>query len=199
MIRAVLIDRDGTINVDKGYVYKPEDFELLPGAVEGLKLLSGRRIKIFIITNQAGIAKGYYTEDHFKNFTEFMLSVFQEQGIVIEETLHCPHHPEGIIPEYTKECACRKPGTLLIESIIKQNRYKENELALIGDKNSDIEAGHKLGLTTYLVLSGYGSIYKENTKATYIVPDLLRAVQHLLNIESVNKTQAEVPGTVKDL
>ncbi len=183
MIKAVFIDRDGTINVDKGYVYKPEDFELLPGVIEGLKLLCSRNIKIFVITNQAGIAKGYYSEDNFKVITEFTQTMFKEWGIVIEETLYCPHHPEGIVSEYTRECECRKPGTLLIESVIKKNQYKIDELVLIGDKNSDIDAGYKLGLRTYLVLTGYGSECKENTKATHTVPDLLSAVQHLLDTE----------------
>jgi D-glycero-D-manno-heptose 1,7-bisphosphate phosphatase len=199
MIKAVFVDRDGTINIEKGYVYKSEDFELLPGAIEGLRLLVQRGIKIFIVTNQAGIAKGHYTEDQFKELTEYMLELFHKEEITIEKTLYCPHHPEGTIPEYTKTCACRKPNTLLIESTINENNYDSCELALIGDKDSDIEAGHKLGMTTYLVLTGYGSVYKASTKATYIMPDLLRAVQHLLNVESGNKTQAEVPGTVKDL
>ncbi len=164
MIKAVFVDRDGTINVDKGYVYKSEDFELLPGAIEGLKLLAQYGIKVFIVTNQAGIAKGYYTEDQFKEITEYMLKLFQMEGITIEKTLYCPHHPEGIIPEYTKACLCRKPNALLIESIMNENHYKSYELALIGDKNSDIDAGHKLGLRTYLVLTGYGSIYRKTQR-----------------------------------
>jgi D-glycero-D-manno-heptose 1,7-bisphosphate phosphatase len=196
MIKAVFVDRDGTINVEKGYVYKYEDFDLLPGVIEGLKLLTLYGIKIFIITNQAGIAKGYYTEVEFNNITEIIQNNLENKGIKIERTLYCPHHPEGIIPAYTKTCLCRKPGTLLLESIIEENSYKKNEVALIGDKNSDIDAGKKLGLTTYLVLTGYGLEHQENTKATYIKPDLLGAVRHLLNVDKRNAS--EISADLKD-
>jgi D-glycero-D-manno-heptose 1,7-bisphosphate phosphatase len=182
MIEAVFVDRDGTINVEKGYIYKPEDFELIPGSIDALRLLTRHKIKVFIITNQAGIAKGYYTENQFGYLTEYIMKLFQKEGINIEKTLYCPHHPEGTVPEYTKACNCRKPGTFLLESIMNVNeeKYNQKTLALIGDKNSDIEAGIKLGLTTYLVLTGYGAEHQINTKADYIEPDLLSAVNHLL-------------------
>ena len=117
MIKAVFVDRDGTINVDKGYVYKSEDFELLPGAIEGLKLLAQYGIKVFIVTNQAGIAKGYYTEDQFKEITGYMLKLFQMEGITIEKTLYCPHHPEGIIPEYTKHVYAESQTLYLLNQL----------------------------------------------------------------------------------
>jgi D-glycero-D-manno-heptose 1,7-bisphosphate phosphatase len=184
MIKAVLVDRDGTINVDKGYVYKSEDFVFLPGVIESFKLLVQYGIKIYIITNQAGIAKGYYTEGQFKKLTQYILNLFQEEGINIEETLYCPHHPEGIIPEYTKTCGCRKPNTELIESVMKGNNYEINDLALIGDRESDIDAGHKMGIRTYLVLTGYGLEHERTTKATHVKPNLLEAVQHLLSVNA---------------
>lgn len=179
-IKAVFIDRDGTINYEKEYVFRIEDFDVIPGALEALKMLTERGIAIYVVTNQAGIAKGYYSEEQFHVLTDYMLNYFREKGIVVEEVLYCPHHPEGLVPEYTKMCECRKPNTLLIESTIKAKKYSIDEVALIGDKNSDIDAGRKLGLTTYLVLTGYGSIHQENTKAKYIKPDLLSAVTHLL-------------------
>ncbi|MEN6321398.1 MAG: HAD family hydrolase [Syntrophaceae bacterium] len=183
MIKAVFVDRDGTLNVEKGHVFKIEDFELLPGTIEALKLLTQRDIKIFVITNQAGIAKGYYNEEQFKEITQHITGIFQAEDIAIEKTLYCPHHPHGVVLEYTKSCECRKPGTLLIESVMAENHYKHNELVLIGDKNTDIDAGFKLGLRTYLVLTGYGHEHKEKTNATYVTPDLLSAVRHLLKME----------------
>lgn len=182
MLKAVLLDRDGTLNVEKGYVFRIEDLELLPGTIEALRLLTSQRIKIFIVTNQAGIAKGYYTEEQFKEITRYMTDLFRDKGITVEKTLYCPHHPEGTVPEYTRICECRKPKTLLIESVLAENHYQSDEVILIGDKNSDIDAGDKLGLRTYLVLTGYGLEHQRDTHATYIAQDLLGAVRHLLNI-----------------
>ncbi|OHB70247.1 MAG: hypothetical protein A2W17_07645 [Planctomycetes bacterium RBG_16_41_13] len=91
-IKAVFIDRDGTISADKGYVFRIEDFELLPSSLEALKLLTQHKIKIYIITNQAGIAKGYYTEKDFHSLTNYMLKHFQNDGIKVEKILYCPHH-----------------------------------------------------------------------------------------------------------
>lgn len=179
-IKAVFIDRDGTINVEKGYVFKIEDFELLPGSLEALKLLTQHKIKIYIVTNQAGIAKGYYTEDDFRTLTDYMLKRFQNDGIKAEKVLYCPHHPEGTIPEYSIKCNCRKPDIGLVDTIMKQEGFHASEAALIGDKNSDIEAGSKLGIRTYLVLTGYGLEHQESTKASFIQPDFLSAVNHLL-------------------
>ncbi|MCX5809847.1 MAG: HAD family hydrolase [Proteobacteria bacterium] len=179
-IKAVFIDRDGTINADKGYVFRIEDFELLPGSLEALKLLTRHKIKIYIITNQAGIAKGHYTEEDFHILTNSMINQFQQEGILIEKTLYCPHHPEGIIPEYTRNCNCRKPNTKLLEDVIQQNGYQKSELILIGDKTSDIDAGIISGIKTYLVLTGYGLEHQRNTRAMFVKPDLLSAVNHLL-------------------
>jgi D-glycero-D-manno-heptose 1,7-bisphosphate phosphatase len=179
-IKAVIIDRDGTINVEKNYAYKIEDFELIPGSLKALQLLTANNIKIYIITNQAGIAKGYFTEEQFHHLTQHMLANFGKEGIKVEKVLYCPHHPDGTIPKYTQICLCRKPGTKLIEDIIEQDKFQLKEVALIGDKNSDIDAGYTMGIKTYLVLTGYGNEHRPHTKATYINHDLLSAVEHIL-------------------
>ncbi len=181
-LKAVFIDRDGTLNYEKEYVYKIEDFELLPGAIEALKLLTGSDTKIYIITNQAGIARGYFTEDQFHELTRYMIRYFEKMECKVEDVLYCPHHPDGVVPEYTRKCLCRKPNTKLIEDVIETEGFDVNEIALIGDKDTDIEAGLKLGLTTYLVLTGYGREYQKDTRADYIKPDVLSAVKHLLEI-----------------
>jgi D,D-heptose 1,7-bisphosphate phosphatase len=178
-IRAVFVDRDGTINEEHGYVHCMADFRLLPGTMDALKLFTQKGIKIFVITNQAGIAKGLYTEAAFRSFTEEMVSFLNSQGIVIEEVLYCPHHPDGTVPKYSRVCGCRKPGTELIEKVMEEESLEREEIVVIGDKESDIEAGHRLGCRTYLVLTGYGADYQWNTKATCIVNDLLDAAKHL--------------------
>ena len=118
-----------------------------------------------------------------------MLSRFDEIDCEIEKVLFCPHHPDGTIPEYTRKCQCRKPGTSLIEEVMEREKFKADEIALVGDRDSDIEAGIRLGITTYLVLTGYGSKHRNDTKADYIKPDMLSAVKHLLeNTDGVNQS-----------
>jgi D-glycero-D-manno-heptose 1,7-bisphosphate phosphatase len=183
-MKAIFIDRDGTINVEKGYVHKIEDWEFIPGAVEALRHLSDRGIRIYIITNQSGIARGLYTESQFHDLTRHVTQQLQRKAIRIEKVLYCPHHPDGNDPRYAFECDCRKPNTLLIEEVLREEGLAISDVALIGDKNTDIEAGARLGLTTYLVLTGFGRAESATTKATYVMPDLLHAVRHFLNIPS---------------
>lgn len=183
-IKAVFVDRDGTINVEKQHVYKIEDFELIPGAIEAFQLLIKDNVKIYIMTNQAGIAKGFYEEKDFRTLTEYMIQQFKKHDIIIEEVLYCPHHPEGVIPRYSIQCNCRKPNIGMVDVILKQKGLLPSDVALIGDKNSDIELGCKMGIITYLVLTGYGLEHRLNTKATYIKKNLLEATQHLLGLEA---------------
>ena len=182
-IKAVFIDRDGTINEEKEYVNRIEDFELIPGSLEALKLLTEHQIKVYIVTNQAGIAKGYFSEKQFHQLTEYMMDLFMDERVKIEKVLYCPHHPDGIVPEYSKDCLCRKPNTELIEEVIKENNFETDEIVLIGDKNSDIEAGRRLRIRTYLVETGYGGEEKNRTNATFVKKNLKDAVVHLLNLE----------------
>jgi D-glycero-D-manno-heptose 1,7-bisphosphate phosphatase len=182
-IKAVFIDRDGTINEERQYVCKIEDFKLIPGSLEALKLLTENGIKIYVITNQGGIAKGFFTIDQFHHLTEHMINHFEREGIKIEKVLYCPHHPDGIVPEYAIECSCRKPSAKLLEDVIEENNYQMDEIALVGDKNTDIEAGKRLGIRTFLVETGYGVEEKRTTNATFIKRDLKDAVLHMLHLE----------------
>jgi len=111
-----------------------------------------------------------------------MLGSMQSYRIKITDVLYCPHHPEGTVAAYKKSCQCRKPESGLLLKVIKQHSYDCNHLALIGDKNSDIEAARKLGIKIYLVETGYGKSEKVNTKADYVVTDLKVAVYHKLRI-----------------
>lgn len=182
----VFIDRDGTINEDIGYVFKVEDFKLLPGSLEALQELTRLKVLIYIITNQAGIGKGYYTETEFHFLTNYMLDFFSENRIEIEKVLYCPHHPDAVVDKYRLKCTCRKPGVGLFENIITGNKNKISNVALIGDKNTDIQAGSQMGISTYLVETGYGNFEKSNTQANFIVPDLQSAVRHLANQWNLN-------------
>ena len=106
----LFLDRDGVINKDLGYVHSFKYFEFLPGFINSLKRLSKFNIDIFIITNQSGIARGYFTED---DFNDFMLSVHKRllnENILIKKTFYCPHHEDGVIKKYSVKCDCRKPN-----------------------------------------------------------------------------------------
>jgi D-glycero-D-manno-heptose 1,7-bisphosphate phosphatase len=181
MYRALIVDRDGTINVEKGYVFRPVDFEYLPGALAALRKATERGVYIYVVTNQAGIAKGLYTEEDFAVLTAAMLGEMAQNGIRIAEVLYCPHHPDATVPRYRQNCACRKPGVELIERAMARQGLKAGDVALIGDKNSDIEAGRRLGIATYLVRTGYGREEEGATKADHVVADLQAAIDHALS------------------
>jgi D-glycero-D-manno-heptose 1,7-bisphosphate phosphatase len=177
----VFIDRDGTINVDYNYVHKVENFEFIPGALDALKLLCDNEIDIFIVTNQAGIARGFYTEEDFQNITEYMLQEFNKKDINIKEVLFCPHHPEGEVDQYQKVCECRKPATGMMEKVLADAAYSLDLcLGMIGDKNSDVLAGKALKVPAYLVETGHGLKEKASTEADFIMPDLSSCVEHIL-------------------
>lgn len=182
-IRGVFVDRDGTINVEKDYVFRIEEFEFIPGALRALARLTERDIPTYIITNQAGIAKGLYSEREFRILTEQMLAQMTKHGIEIADVLFCPHHPEGTVAEYRKACECRKPGTELLRGVIDASGHPAAQFALIGDKSTDIEAGRRCGVRTYLVETGYGAMEKMQSFADHVVPDLEAAVSHLLEEE----------------
>jgi D-glycero-D-manno-heptose 1,7-bisphosphate phosphatase len=175
------VDRDGTINVEKGHVHRIADFEFIPGALAALRRLTAAGISIFIVSNQAGIAKGLYTESDFGFLTRHMLEQMADHGIRIADVLYCPHHPDAADPIYRVDCDCRKPKAGLLRRIMLREGLSGEVLAMIGDKNSDIEAGRAVGARTYLVETGYGRHEKVVTSADYVVADLQAAVSHLLS------------------
>lgn len=172
MIRAVLLDRDGTINVgkDKGYIYKVEDFKFFPGAVRALKDLYDNDRHLFVVTNQSGIALKYYTVEDMQKVHDHMCVELKMYGVHIKGIVYCPHHPS------VKRCACRKPGTGMLESLIKKFDIDVSNSYMIGDKESDVKAGKRVGLTT-IILAG------ESKFADYSCRDLLDASRKILGVK----------------
>lgn len=168
MIKAILIDRDGVITEDLGYVHKIEDFNLVKNAVEGLKLL--KDFKLIIITNQSGIGRGYYTFQDYEKFNEYLLAELKRHNIKIEKIYVCPHKPED-------NCECRKPKEKLIKDAEKEFNIDLNKSFMIGDKKIDIEMGKNARIKTILVLTGNGMKEKENSKADYVAKDLMDAAE----------------------
>lgn len=136
--KAVFLDRDGTINVDHGYVHRIEDFEFLPGVIEALKLLQSKGYLLIIITNQSGIARGYYTEEDYNKLTEYMLDELKKEGIDITDVLYCPHLPDAKIEKYRVDCDCRKPKTGLFQKAIQKWNINISKSIAVGDKARDL-------------------------------------------------------------
>ena len=149
--KAVFLDRDGTINADKNYLYRPEDFEFLPGAVEALKMLQASGFLLIIITNQSGIARGYYTENDFAILTEWMLGRLKESGVNIAEVYYCPHLPDAKIESYRKICDCRKPSAGLFEKAAKDFDIDMAGSFAIGDKERDCAVCEKTPCRGFLI------------------------------------------------
>ena len=176
--RAVFLDRDGTINADKNYLYRAEDFEFLPGAVEALKLLQDSGYLLIIITNQSGIARGYYTEDDFRTLTEWMLGRLKEAGVNIARVYYCPHLPDAKIPEYRKICTCRKPETGLFEQAIRDYDIDMAESYAIGDKMRDCAICEKTPCRGFLIGG------KSDSERVKTVSSLLEAAKIITGGES---------------
>lgn len=135
---AVFLDRDGTINVDKGYLYKIEDFEYLDGAIQGLKFFQEKGYILVIITNQSGIARGLYKEEDFSDLNEWMIEDLRQKGIHISGVYYCPHHPFALVKKYRRQCDCRKPGCALFWKAQKELRIDMEHSIAVGDKERDL-------------------------------------------------------------
>lgn len=138
MNKAIFLDRDGTINIEKHYLYKSEDFEFLPGVLEGLTSLQNAGYLLIMITNQSGIARGYFTENDYLQLEKWMLSQLLHCNILISRVYHCPHLPDAIIPRYRKSCNCRKPGLELFKKATTDFEIDLSQSYAIGDKLRDL-------------------------------------------------------------
>ncbi len=178
--KAVFLDRDGVINEDFGYVHKIENFHIYPEVFPALRKLQEAGYKLLIVTNQSGIAVGYYTEEDFLKLTDYMLNVFKKEGIHIDKVYYCPHHPEGVIPELSFKCDCRKPESGMIKQGIKEFNIDPSASFLIGDKENDIKAAHKEGIKAALVKTGQGMKYVNNTEADFVGENILDVVENFI-------------------
>jgi len=141
MNKALFLDRDGVINIDKRHLYLKEDFVFTPGIFDLCKKYLEAGYIILVITNQAGIAKGLFTKEDFLKLTDWMNDQFLNNGVIISKVYYCPHHPD-----ITGFCECRKPNPGMILQAVKEFNLDISECVLIGDMESDIEAGRKAGI-----------------------------------------------------
>lgn len=178
--KTVFIDRDGTINIDKHYIGDPRLFHIYPGVGEGTKILKDEGYKIIVITNQSGIARGYFTVEDLNNVHKKMEDEFARFGVKFDAIYYCPHHPD-------EKCMCRKPNTALFEQAIKEHNVDVSRSFMIGDKELDIIAGKKMGLKTILVPEKHerqgliNNIKDWPYQPDYIADNFLKAVGWIRN------------------
>lgn len=154
--KAVFFDRDGVLNEDSGYVHTPKEFRWLPGAIEAIKYTNDRGVLAILVTNQAGIGRGYYTEDDFAALTEWMQQELRAQGAHLDGVYYCPHHPEAGLGQYLRSCNCRKPNPGMILTAVKDWNIDIKNSLMVGDKDSDIDAAHNAGIKkTFLLKNQY--------------------------------------------
>ena len=143
---ALFLDRDGVINIDHAYVCKPENFEFVDHIFELCRTAKRLGYLIFVVTNQAGIGRGYYSEQDFLKLTEWMCGVFKSQGILIDKVYFCPFHPEHGVGHYKIDSPFRKPAPGMIQQASQEFDVDLAKSVLVGDKESDIQAGITAGV-----------------------------------------------------
>lgn len=170
-MKAVFLDRDGTIARDVNYCRRVEDFEILPGVPEAIRLLNQHKFKVVVVTNQSGIARGYFTEATLCQIHKYMLEELAKKGAKIDAIYYCPHHPD-------EGCNCRKPKPGLILRATEELRISPSLSYIIGDATRDIAAGKAAGCkTVWLSTAPDGEAGAKAIEPDYIVADLLGAAK----------------------
>jgi len=173
--RAVFLDRDGTMAKDVHYCRRPEDFRLFPNTAKAIKLLSEHGFKVIVITNQSGIARGYFTEEALAQIHEKMKAELAKEGAWIDGIYYCPHHPDD-------NCNCRKPKPKLVLQAAKEHDIDLKHSFVVGDLSLDIDLGKAVGCKTILLLDSPQE--DMNISPDYIASDLLEATQYVLQWEN---------------
>ena len=154
MNKAIFFDRDGTLNVDLDYLCDFEKFQWIDGAVEAIKFLNDNNYLVIVVTNQSGVARGFFTEDDVKSFHKQMNEELKNFDAHIDEFYYCPHHPQGVIAKYKIDCECRKPKSKMIEDACKKFNIDKSKSLMICDKIRDVEYGENAGVRSVLFEGG---------------------------------------------
>ncbi len=144
--RGLFLDRDGVINIDHHYVHRCDQFDIIEGVVEALQRAQDAKFLLIVVTNQSGIARGYFTQEEYFTLEAHMERVFAAQGVRFTDIYHCPHHPDGQVAELSVDCSCRKPAPGMILRAAKKHGIDLASSVLVGDKESDIAAARAAGV-----------------------------------------------------
>ena len=180
--KAIFLDRDGVLNVDLGYTYKPSDLKLVPNMVDGLKILAQSSYALIMITNQSGVARGMFTMAHVEAFHHELLRQIRLEipGFDFDAVMICPHHPEGNVPAFSIDCQCRKPGIQLVTDAQKRLSLDLSKSWLVGDKASDVDCALNAGMRAIQVTRG-GKQYSQSKDAFALIPTLLDAARIIVS------------------
>ena len=172
-MKAVFLDRDGTIARDVHYCHRVEDFEILPTVPQAIRLLNGHGFKVVVVTNQSGIARGYFTEETLLQIHRHMRQELAKYGAWVENTYYCPHHPD-------EGCECRKPMPGLLLKAVEELGIDLRCSFMVGDREMDIKAGKAAGCRTALIAADHNNGREIATPPDYIAADLLRVAQWIV-------------------
>ena len=187
MVKAAFLDRDSTLIKDNGYTFRPIDLIWVKDVIEGLSLLDSMGYKLIVITNQSGIARGYYSEEKMNAFHKFMNNdLKQKAGIIIKKFYHCPHHPDGKIKQYSQICNCRKPGDELFKKAISDFSIETKHSIVVGNNLSDIIPAINRGVNKSFLLNTNNSNrpYENDWPNIKIVNNWIEIIDALNNMSS---------------
>lgn len=187
---AVFLDRDGTLNKEVNYLHKIENFEWVPGAPAAVKRLNELDVPVLVVTNQSGVARGYFEEEDIEQLHAFMEEELAKTGATIDDFYYCPYHPNGEVEEYRAVSHCRKPNPGMFEEAIQEWSVDPARSFVVGDKNSDLIPGNELGMTTLLVRTGH-DITESDAVHDHVVNDVRAAVDVIereLETEAVGRS-----------
>ena len=183
MIKLLALDRDGVLNIDDDYVYKVEKYRWNKNVFQGLREFVKNGYKLYIVTNQSGIARGYFTVQDIEVLNTYIKSKMLSEGIVIEDVFYCPHLEEGVIEEYAISCDCRKPKTGMIERIEDVINYSQS--FYVGDRRKDMELACNAKLNPVLIISSKTDLSAEEIEV-YKKNENLRVFKDLLEFASAH-------------
>ena len=193
MERAVFLDRDGVISEEVGYLGDSDRLLLIPRAADAVKLLNQSGLKTIVITNQSGVARGYFSEEMLGDIHRKMEELLSDHGASLDGIYYCPHHPEGTVATFRRECDCRKPAVGLLIKAAKEHSVDLASSYLVGDKRSDMECAHRAGVKGILVLTGYGrdELKKSNgvplVQPAFVAADVLDAARWIIKEKAGEK------------
>lgn len=189
MNRAVFLDRDGTINEEVGYLRDLTMLRLVPGAAGAIRRLNDADYQVIVVTNQSGVARGYFPESQVHEAHDLLARLLQQEGAQLDAIYFCPHHPSAGNSRYTGPCDCRKPGTGLLDRAARERSIDLSRSFMVGDKWSDVELGQRAGCRSVLVRTGFAHDDPGNVRPPqvqdpdFVAHDLAEAVDWILDQE----------------